>query len=407
MKYKFFIVYLIILGSIGFSIFNCTEKFELETEDFEDVLVVEATITDELKRHEIKISRTHLLEKDTIVLERNATVKIETSNQDIYNFQDTGNGLYVSDTEFQVVKDVLYKLVIETVSGKKYVSNEEVLPAKASITNLYSELVDIGNDSGVQIFVDTNENLGEAQFFRYEYEETYKIIAPFYTGKDTEIFNLRDDAYWDLTYGLRVYNNPKLQEVCYTTNYSNIILTNTEAISRNRILRFPIRFTSQDNLSVFRERYSILVRQYVQSANAYNFYRILKELGGDVSLLLDNQPGYIKGNINSQQSKQEKVIGYFDVSSVDSKRIYFDYQDLGIDFPYYFYDCDYQILDYALIDPNLNINERVKLFFALQEGGAYLYNEKMPFSDKYAITKRQCADCSTFSSSIKPEFWED
>jgi hypothetical protein len=396
MKHKFFILSLIFLS---LTVFNCTEKFELKTEDFEDVLVVEATFTDEFKKHEIKISRTFLLEDNAAVIERNANVKIIDSDTNEFVFLDYGNGIYVSDIAFQAVEDVSYQLIINTEDGKEYISNEEFLPKKATIDNLYPELVDIGTDYGVQLFVDTNEDLGDAQFFRYEYEETYKVIAPYFSGTETQVSNYQVNYNGNITYNISVFPNPNLAEVCYATNYSGIILTNKDAITGNSLTRFPVKYISQDNFSVFKTRYSILVKQYVQSANANNFYRILKELGGDVSLLLDNQPGFIKGNINSQQSEKEKVIGYFDVSSVDSKRIYFNYEDLGIDLPSYFIDCNVKSLDQA------DENQNSELYSDLV--GGYTVFDHPAFTVLYTIVKKGCADCSPFGSSIKPEFWED
>ncbi|CDF79322.1 conserved hypothetical protein (DUF4249) [Formosa agariphila KMM 3901] len=382
---------------------NCTEQIELKTEDFQDALVVEATFTNEFKKHEIKLSRTFRLESSDVIVEENADVKILDSKNNEYVFQDTGNGVYVSNLEFQALKDVTYQLIINTTDGTQYVSTEELLPSEASIDNLYPELVNLGDDYGVQIFVDTNNNLGDAQFFRYEYDETYKLIAPYYTGMDSKLINVIEGFDGTIHYDVSIFPNPEMQEICYPTNYSGIILANKDVVTGDQIVSFPIRFTSHNNYSVFKNRYSILVRQYVQSANAYNFYRILKELQGDDSVLLDNQPGFIQGNISSTTNENKKVIGYFDVSTVDSKRIFFNYKDIGIDIPPYIIDCDAQTFDKSETDDDDNQSLQLYNYLSSQ----YTVYDHPDDSTIYTVAKRNCMDCSVFGTSIKPEFWED
>jgi hypothetical protein len=407
MKRKLHIATFIIVCSIVFGIMSCTEKIELNTEVFEDVLVVEATITDEIKFQEIKLSRTYLLENDAPIIENSAHVKIEDSNQNTYNFHNTGDGIYRSDIEFQAIEGVAYKLIIDTELGKQYVSSEEFLTPKANLDRLYAELVTVNGDLGVQVLVDSNDILNDGQFFRYEYEETYKIETPYYSGKDAETYD-RVGIPPNFTYSIRVFENPERQKICYSTNYSSkIILATADELSENKISRFPIRFIKQDN-SILISRYSILVKQYVQSSNASNYYRILKKLGDDASLLLDNQPGFVKGNIISRQNNQEKVIGYFDVSSVTSKRIYFNYLDFPeLSSPPYFYDCLTEELDYNKTTPEdaLGLISQRERLYNLLGGGYKFFN--FDGTSVYGIAYEPCLDCTYFSSSVKPDFWEE
>ena len=55
LKNKHQIISLILFG---FIINGCVEPFEFNQETFESALVIEATITNELKTHEITLSRT-------------------------------------------------------------------------------------------------------------------------------------------------------------------------------------------------------------------------------------------------------------------------------------------------------------------------------------------------------------
>lgn len=92
-------------------------------------------------------------------------------------------------------------------------------------------------------------------------------------------------------------------------------------------VNYQIRFLNDDSYLIT-NRYSILVKQYVQNLAAYTYYQTLKKLSGSESILSQNQPGFFSGNIKSTQNPSEKVIGFFDVSSVSSQRIFFNYSDI-------------------------------------------------------------------------------
>jgi len=394
---KFIRLYFPMLCFIASIIFGCTEPFELKTETFEDILVVEATITDEFKRQEIKLSRTFPLDSNKIVLERNAKVIVEDSNQNKFNFTEESNGVYVSDIPFKAVEGFTYKLEITDLDNRQFNSREELLAPKAQVNNLFAELETIEGQLGVQVYINSNQDVGSAKFFRYEYDETYKIIVPFYSQFDAIVDGNSSNYVINLV--------PKTSDVktCYSTNLSSrIIVTNTSNLSENTISKFPIRFIPANN-PILRERYSILVRQYVQSAEANNFYKILKDLSSDESLLVDNQPGFIQGNVFSQQNLNEKVIGFFDVSPVTSKRIYFNYMDFEVETPPYIFECEFLELDYNVTGPL--VNEKLVLYGALTSSNEYKYVANN--GSVYTIVNPECGDCTTFSSNIKPEFWID
>ncbi|MEZ0131763.1 DUF4249 family protein, partial [Flavobacterium sp. LBUM151] len=98
---------------------------------------------------------------------------------------------------------------------------------------------------------------------------------------------------------------------------------NTIGLSEDRI-NLPIRFIDIKD-PIIGERYSIIVRQYVQNLESYTFYKILKSLSTSTSLFSQVQPGFNYGNLKSANDPNEKIVGYFEVSSVSSKRIFFNF----------------------------------------------------------------------------------
>ncbi len=386
--------------------FNCTEPLPLVTENFEEVLVIEATITNELKTQQIKVSRTVALEDSIPNYVTNANVVVEGSNNLVHNFQYTGLGIYNSVDEFQAEAGISYTLVITDENGKRYSSNSEVLPPKVEIDRVYAERIVKGNDTGIQVLVDSETSLNGARYFRYEYEETYQIIAEYFNLQDIEFISTMGSGP-NFFFEHELVPRPFEQQVCYSSNASNeIIITNINGLAENRVSQFPVRFIKADN-TIIRDRYSILVKQFVQSAEANNFYEILKDLSSDESLLIDNQPGFVQGNIVSEQRPDEKVIGFFDVSPVSYKRIFFDHDDFDLDKPDYFYDCE--ILEFQA-GPFANPNEG-ELFYQLITNNNFKFFGLEPsigtFPGIFRLVQPECGDCTTFASGERPEFWID
>lgn len=385
--------------SLFLALAACTEPFSIETIEYDDILVVESTITNEMQQQVVKLSRTIPLESFGQKIENNATILIENSNGAIFDFsQDSETGYYISDQEFEAVPNVAYTLKIKTQNGQGYSSTAVTLPPVVNIERLYAELVSENGKDGVQVFVDTDNTVEGAKYFRYEYEETYKVQLPSVAKWSWEIKN-----FSEFTGGFDLVTTPiedwPNRTVCYgSANSIGVIQTSTANLGENEIFRFPIRFISRES-AILRERYSILVKQYVQSEEAYTFYQILEDLGNVESLLSQGQPGFVTGNIRSENNTGEKILGFFEASSVSSQRIYFSYNDFGLELPPYFVECE------ALASSVISSEEfRKKLAF---ENYQLFFFEKVSSLPVWYISQSECTECVEFSTNIKPDFWED
>jgi hypothetical protein len=205
-------------------------------------------------------------------------------------------------------------------------------------------------------------------------------------------------------------SNPTIQlipnsvdtRVCYgTQNSTEIILISTAELNENRV-DFPVRFISDQN-TIISHRYSILVSQYVESLAAYTYYKTLKKISSSGSLLSPLQPGFLTGNIKSTTNPDDKIIGYFDVASVSSKRIYFNYADLfpGESLPPYYTNCLREDLNFCFAGIGCDGDNLVYGFS--NNTLTYAANSGI----KYFVYPAPCGDCTTFSSNIKPPFWQD
>lgn len=163
---------------LSFTLDGCIEEFDVEFEDFESALVVEATITNEEEQQQVFLSRTYKFEEEGPTAETNARVSIiEAGNT--YILQEIEPGIYISEQAFAAQPNTAYKLLIETQNGRTYSSNEMTLTDTAQIDNLSAERItnDFGED-GVAILVDSFDASGNSKNFRYEFSEPCLEIAP-------------------------------------------------------------------------------------------------------------------------------------------------------------------------------------------------------------------------------------
>jgi hypothetical protein len=391
MKKLFFnkITYLLLLC---FILVGCTEQYILQTNTYEEALVVEATITNELKHQQIKISKTYRFEEDGPTSESGAEVYVTDNAGNRFDFEEQSD-VYVSTTEFKAEPNREYYLKINTKDGKSYTSSKEILPTETEIESIIPTVTTVDGQRGVQINVNSYDPLNSSKYYRYEYEETYKIIAPKWVPEKAIITGPEE---------ITIIPRTEEAQTCYSTKNSvDIILTNTAGLIEDRV-HFPIRFISDQDY-IISHRYSILVRQYVQSLAAHTFYKTLKELSGTEGILSQNQPGFFYGNLKSETNPSEKVVGFFEVSSVASKRMFFNYVDLfpGEVRPPYYTECKEEKLLFCF-GPSDECSGTDIIYALEQNTYVYFYQD---ISTYYHWFPTPCGDCTSFSSNIKPPFW--
>ncbi|WP_417942749.1 DUF4249 domain-containing protein [Flavobacterium sp. RS13.1] len=394
-----------------FALTSCTEQYVFQNNDFESALVVEGTITNELKNQTIRVSQVYQLEETGPKFENGANVYITDDQGNEYQFEEKDT-VYASITQFKAEPGRKYQLKIRTKEGKNYISDHQILTTETKIDNLTATVATVEGQKGVQINVNSYDPSNTSKYYRYEYVETYKIIAPKWNPNNAIVVstpaippNPAEDfpgspAKETIVVVPRNYES----QTCFSTKKSDkIILNTTSTLSEDRV-HYPVRFISNQNY-IISHRYSIFVKQYVQNLAAYTFYRTLNDLSTTGNILTPKQPGFIYGNIKSVENPSEKVIGFFEVSSVSSERIYFNYADLFPNDPlppYYETDCDIQEFDNCDGDPPCKgailrslIRTRSKVLFSWN------------YLSLFYMVNPPCGDCTTFSSNIVPPFWVD
>ncbi len=417
--------YIVMLIAIS----SCVEPFQAESLSFENVLVIDARISDELKRHEVILRRTYPFENEDFEVERNASVQITDDLGNTIDFQEAAPGNYVSISEFAAQANVGYRLQVTTAGGTRYESESVITPTSIPIKEVNGKIGfnDLENE-GIRISLTNETTNNEAKYFRYEYEETYKITAPFYNPFEFDVIDslFFQDGDND---GFEIGIKPRVDasQFCYGFQKGrDLILRDSEQNVNNETGTFEVRFLESDDFKIA-QRYSILVKQYSLSANAYSYYSSLDDFNSDESVFTDVQPGFLEGNIKASDD-DETVLGYFEIASVAKERIFFNYEDFYPDsqIPPYIINCQLTTAPLLIsfvphVGPGFVVDESDVVSPLLDgiQAGLIAYHEtnedyEEPEGDgeveglgPYFVKATGCIDCREFGSNIKPDFWID
>ena len=429
------LTYLLICSLLFFA--SCLEELDLDTfgkDNFIPSLVVEATLSDEMKNQVVYLSRSDVrtdLETDTIYnpfvplglgprdsvkVESNAQVRILVNGTTTINFPEADPGVYISEAPFAAEENTTYELLIQTSGGTSYRSDPQVLVGKAEITNVYAErMTNEFGIEGVGIYIDSREMGGSAENYRYTFDETYKIIAPAWDDEEFRLTNYDPCALPEPTYTLEIIPREIQNRVCYNTVPSRSIIQNSTAGNASGVItRFQVHFINRDDF-IITHRYSIEVQQWVQSPKAYSYYKALDAFSRSGSIFSQVQPGTLRANVVREDDPEELVLGQFEVATVSRSRLFFNFDDFfpGETLPPYPVVCEpdstpesHQSYCAGGLSSNtcpLSIIEQVNLGLISYVGPNNLGIGSCP--GPYVFVPRPCGDCTLLGSNEEPDFW--
>ncbi|CAM1365605.1 DUF4249 domain-containing protein [Tenacibaculum xiamenense] len=385
---------------------GCIESIDFQSETFDNHLVVSSILTNEFKNHTVELSRTVPIDSVKIQPEENAIVTIIDDLGTTYNFQENESGLYISTEEFAAESSRSYTLKITTKDGKNYASTEETLPKVREIEDVFFTIENNPITSNQDVFFRVNSKLseGNGNYYRYEYEETYKITPPLWSNFRIEIESAVQPYSFSLVpKDVTIYGTG----TCYgNTSSKTIMLTETKTLNQDKISGLPLRKVAIDSY-IIGLRYSILVRQYVLNQNTFDFYTLLDKFSDSDNIFSQVQIGNIPSNVSPESDpNSEKVIGFFEVSTINEKRVFFNRSDITDSF-YQNYasatDCG------TMIEPEINDGFGTSpLLDYLRTGWIFAAPHPdfpPPPNTPYLLTKKKCGDCSHLGAINRPDFW--
>lgn len=328
-----------------------------------------------------KLSRTRNLGDSTVtgIPELNAQIFILSSGGFSYPLIDTaGTGTY---TTFPQTLDPTqqYYVSITTAAGEKFSSDPVPCLATPPIDSIYWR-----QPNDLTIYASTHDPTDNTHYYRYDYNETWQ-------------HNSQLQTIWGVANGtIYPVDSITQKDSCWTTDTSsNILLTSSIAESQDVIPGFQlVTIPNGDPRGQF--IYSILVRQYALTPDAYNYWQQIQTTTQDVGTLFDVQPTQLTGNIHCTSNPAEPVIGYVSATNVQQQRIFILYEQLTNWMQNQAaFGCDTVMISYDDLNP-------------------FVYNYPNPnFAPWYFITfgplvlaSTDCLDCTLLGGTNKrPPYW--
>jgi len=324
----------------------------------------------------IRLSRTlNISDSFRFVPELNAQLYIEGLSGSSFSFQTGENGSYTSTAAF-LSPDDQYRLRIILSDGKEYLSDYVEVKQSPPIDSLEWEETD-----DISIFVNTHDPAGKARYYKWEFEETVGYRALF-------------DSFLDFQDGQIVFLEPdQYRYECFKFYRStNIVIGNSSSLSDDVIRRARVTIFPND-LSRVSNKYSINVKQYALTPEAYKYWQILQANTEQNGNLFDPQPAQLRSNIHNTADPNEPVIGFVSVSNFTEKRIFIRYTQLQHrpQVPY-LHLCEVTFINPGNALEYLSTGEFLPAYFSTGRG--------------LAIAPAICVDCRIQGGTTeKPSFW--
>lgn len=273
----------------------CEDRLDVSVGDENPRLVVEGRITDGNEPVEVRLSWTtgydHGYRPPKV---SGATVCISDSEGNCTDLHEVDNGLYSAvGTGLEGREGVSYSIEIGLPDGRRYVSSPELLQAAPGIDTSYAEFFYrerinrfnyVERVPSMQLFADVINPLKEENYLLWDWEGVYMFEPPL----------------------------APLPQICFITEpelYSRFNLMSDENFSSELVEAHKVDFIDVDFR--FLTRYSVELRQYALSLEAFEYLSGLKHQLDRSGSITDPPPYRVRGNIINPADENEVVLGYF------------------------------------------------------------------------------------------------
>lgn len=300
----------------------CIKELNFELGKQEDVLVVYGVVSDQPDKHLFRVTRTNPFEKqvDTDPIS-GATLFVVDAKAQKYPLVETAAGSYrFQDTLFRAVAGEIYYLDIQLPgNGGHYRSDLEVMPAPIRMDGVYPG-VEIKNfDQTLQILVDVNIPADpHGVYLRWDVTRVWRrtsidfgtLFMDYFRFPTFPICYITEDPEPN---GIRVFGSKRRDAF---------------ALRKQEVARME----ADDR---FFERNAFEVVQYRITSKAYEYWKNIDLVGNPQGTIFDVPPATVRGNIYNVDNPKERILGYFELASVDTAYAY----------------CERNVFRYAINDP--------------------------------------------------------
>jgi len=334
----------------------------------------------------IKLTRTRSLDSwEPAISEGDATVRIESEGGLTYPLTEKESGVY-SVPPLDLDATSKYRLHIRTRDTREYASSYVPLRKSAILDSTTWEEDTTKETIRFNIYAHDPKNT--TWYYLWTYDETWEYAAAttsqlYYENGEMLFRKLATELYY-----------------CWKTlETNNVFVNTTKALSADVVYDFKLFELPQSDRKLY-FGYSILVRQYALTEEAYNYWAVTKKNSEGLGTLFDPLPSQPIGNMSCISDPGEAVIGFFTASTVSEGRVIFSRQKIiGPSIPYT--PTGYELCSLDLIPPDLISEESLagKLVHQREydDSGAFI---------GFSVGTEECLDCrKKGGTNIKPDYW--
>ncbi len=374
--------YFLYIAVLSLLFAGCKEEYDfpLRSSDV-SLMVVEGNLNVGNDSTNITLSRSMKL--DEIVQFKpilQAQVLVEGKDNSVSTLTEKGGGNYYSSGLGMAVGNE-YRLRIKTPDGKEYLSDWVLARSTPEIDTIKWERL----PNGISFSSSTQDPTNNTRYYKWEYEETWQINSYF-----TSDFKWVGDANI-------VYTPAQdLPNTCWKYDRSRTIMIGSSAqYAQDVISDLPLYFIAENNekLGV---RYSVLLKQYALSKQAYEYLNLMKKNTETLGSIFDPLPSEMRGNISNVNDPSEIVIGYVNASAETRKRIFVTSIEANWGYPYPI-PCNY----FLIANHPDSIRKYIPLYLP------WAAEEPVPgVITDYYVAPPVCVDCTLRGgNTARPNYW--
>ena len=363
--------------------FSCRKPYNPEvTTVNSNVLVVEGMINVGTDSTILKLSRTQPIgDKIKNKPEVGAIVTVESDANEKFILSEKTQGRYVSPG-LNLPKTKKYRLSIKTARGVTYLSDFVEVKVTLPIDSINFE----AKPDGVQIYVNTHDNSNNSRYYKWDYVETWEFYSAFYSNLIWQNGAVRQ----------RDMINNNISKCWLSNSNQPITIASSAKLEKDVIYNSPLTFIKSDSEKIG-NKYSILVKQYALTKEAYEFWENLKKNTESLGSVFDPQPSQISGNIRNVANPGEPVIGYISAGTYAEKRIFITKSQLPpwrVPYPPYCTSPD--TIRPSQYKAKFEFGDNIPLEEREIEGWGLVILSSVP----------ACVDCTLRGSNKQPVFWQ-
>lgn len=299
------------IGIISFLVLtNCVDPIPFQADDDIPQLVIFGSFTDQSKDHEVLIRSTGKFGSIGSPI-TGAIVEVINDEEERGQFVEAEEGQYIlPEGEMCGEPGKAYKLSVTFGNSQRFESSWEVMPEPVHIeetkfeVNFRQQVSDANvliQSFFIDILIDTPVKTpnGDKAYFRWEVDEVWTLL-----DFDCGPFDNAEICFYKV--------DEKFNELRIYTSLDD---------SQENLNDFMVFFRQPAPHIEFSERHYFNVSQLSISESTYNYWEKINIVTNPSGSIFDKLPAAVPGNIE-QVSGDQKVYGYFEVSSLSIGRVY-------------------------------------------------------------------------------------